>query len=430
MKTSSVKTGIQIFYWALVLSALFCFTFAGACAKSNTNDQQTATVKRGDVNLRLMYMGKLYARDYRIINLPVGANLEQIKVKSNQDVKKGAQLGVFSFLPGEVTMRSEMQRRISVIRMSLEESMGAVPLKIYATGQVDSIQAKVGSSLVKGSPLFKTKSADGSTKQIFSPFSGKLIRLYIKSGSMLPVNKDNIVGLVQTHPPDLTARGLGKLIKDTSITAEQRALAAEALSINTRLSSSASNFRKLGSNRFALTSPSPGKVLYINEQFAFGKTFDAQTVAFVVGNDDAMSLSFSIHERDLRKVKEGQAIKIIPAGFEDATHTGTIESVQRSPKPGTKGEQIVTYNATAVVENKDGGIIHGMSCRVSAQVETRKNVLTLPVSFVHGGDPWYVWLKEGDQSKKQSVKIGLTAGQVVEIKEGLSEGQHVVRKGL
>ena len=420
---------VQILYRMSAIAAVVSMIFLCACAKSSVSDQQTATVKRGDVNLRLMYMGKLYARDYQIITLPVRANLEMTKVKNNQTVKEGDSLGVFSFLPGEVSMRSEMQRRLSVIRMSLEESLGAIPLKIYATGSVDSIQTKVGHKLDKGSPLFKARSLDGSTKQISSPFAGKLIRLFIKPGSMLPVNKENVIGLVQTHPPDLSTRGLNKLIKDTSITAEQRALAAEALSIGAKLNSSAPNFRKLGSNQFALTSPTNGKVLYINEEFAFGKNFEAQTVAFVVGNDDTMSLNFSIHERDLRKVKEGQPIQIIPAGFEDSTHTGTIESVQRSPKPGTKGDEIVTYNATAIVDNKDEQIVHGMSCRVSARVESKTNVLTLPVSYVHGGGPWYVWLKTKDNIVKQPVKIGLTTGQVVEIKEGLSEGQQVVKIG-
>ncbi|MFH1226394.1 MAG: efflux RND transporter periplasmic adaptor subunit [Planctomycetota bacterium] len=122
----------------------------------------------------------------------------------------------------------------------------------------------------------------------------------------------------------------------------------------------------------------------------------------------------------------------------------TPAAISLDAYPGKNFEGIVSYVSPAVdtrsrsldieieLDNKDGLLKAGMFCRVELMLEQKNNVIAVPkdvlVYDLSGNDikNYAVFVVRGNLAKKIVVKIGIYSKGMIEIKEGLMEGDRII----
>jgi len=208
-------------------------------------------------------------------------------------------------------------------------------------------------------------------------------------------------------------------------------------------------------------------------------------VLFLIANDlTRMRVNASIDEADVGRVREGQEVVFHVDAFPEREFKGRVEQVRLNP---TTTANVVTYNTIVAVDNEDLALRPGMTATVSVVVRKAENALRLPAAalrfrpegyqrpggasqggggtraaqaggagipgaamagerrgpgagrpagagFTPGagggrgpGRPTTVFvLDERGEPKAVDVRVGISDGQFVEVREGLEEGAAVV----
>lgn len=133
----------------------------------------------------------------------------------------------------------------------------------------------------------------------------------------------------------------------------------------------------------------------------------------------------SAPEIDVVKIRKGQDVIIKASSITDRTYTGTVQDIALAATVrdqfGSRSQ--VEYLVKISISDPDALLKPGMSALVDIVTFEKDGVLVLPHEFVQkDGDQYFVNLKNG---QRQNVKIGLQNEMVVEITEGLKEGQEV-----
>lgn len=154
--------------------------------------------------------------------------------------------------------------------------------------------------------------------------------------------------------------------------------------------------------------------------------------AFTMSTDETMLMSVSVDELDINSVDKEQQATVTLDAIENKTFTGKVTKVGNSATSSSGG---VSKYTVIISITKDEQMKVGMNASATIVIESRENVLTLPVSSLQErGNRTYVYTKkdsEGNLSGEVDITTGLSDGDNVEIAEGLTEGETVYynRKG-
>jgi len=134
----------------------------------------------------------------------------------------------------------------------------------------------------------------------------------------------------------------------------------------------------------------------------------------------------SVLESDLSKLKlkDEAEIRVDALGEPVVGKVSLISPILEQTKRAAKVE--------IAIANAKMDLRPGMFAKVSLPVEVRDNVILIPSSAViEGGlkDTGTVFVVEDEKSKRREVKLGLSAENVIEITNGLTEGELVVASG-
>ena len=128
-----------------------------------------------------------------------------------------------------------------------------------------------------------------------------------------------------------------------------------------------------------IRSPVDGTV--INRQVDVGQTVAAsfQTpTLFQIGKDlTQMQIDSTVSEADIGQVKVGQPVKFLVDAFPDASYSGEVRQVRLNAKTE---QNVVTYNVVVDVANPDLALMPGMTANLRVMVETRRDVLRVPIA--------------------------------------------------
>ncbi|MFN3543532.1 MAG: efflux RND transporter periplasmic adaptor subunit [Thiobacillus sp.] len=138
-----------------------------------------------------------------------------------------------------------------------------------------------------------------------------------------------------------------------------------------------------------IRSPVDGTV--INRQIDVGQTVAAsfQTpTLFQIGKDlTQMQIDSTVSEADIGLVRVGQPVKFRVDAFPDTEYSGTVRQVRLNAKTE---QNVVTYNVVVDVANPDLVLLPGMTANLRVEVETRSDVLRVPIAalrFRPAADP-------------------------------------------
>jgi RND family efflux transporter MFP subunit len=161
------------------------------------------------------------------------------------------------------------------------------------------------------------------------------------------------------------------------------------------------------------------------------------TTVFQIGDPSEMIVKSYISEVDVGRLRVGQEVVIVADSYPDFTYQGRLKSI--APTGMIKqGESIVTFETEIEIMDPDPKLRQGMSCDIDIIMDSRENVLVLPVEAVHDvmqtdieGEETtevdhvlaYPWT--GEEYEEIRIEVGLESSNRVEIVGGLTEGQEV-----
>ncbi len=138
---------------------------------------------------------------------------------------------------------------------------------------------------------------------------------------------------------------------------------------------------------YQITAPISGTVL--KKTSKAGDTLDntnASVVMAVIADMSTIVFEMNVDELDISKIKVGQRVSVTADALEDRVYGGYVDYVS---VVGTTQNGVTTYPITVVVENPDD-LIPGMNVSAEIVVESRENVLRVPVTAVNRGNIVYV----------------------------------------
>jgi cobalt-zinc-cadmium efflux system membrane fusion protein len=175
-----------------------------------------------------------------------------------------------------------------------------------------------------------------------------------------------------------------------------------------------------------LRSPIAGRV--IMAKASRGQTVEPSDTLFEVADLSTVWVELMVFERDLDRIRKGDAVEILPAAARGESVQGTLAQVGDIVDPSTRSA-IVRVD----VDNRKGWLRPGQS--TSARIQSRAHaarVLTIPkaaVSFIDGKPTALVQVGPG-LVEPRPVDLGPDDGELVVVRQGLRAGENVITEGL
>ena len=153
---------------------------------------------------------------------------------------------------------------------------------------------------------------------------------------------------------------------------------------------------------------------------------DGTTIATVANMSDMLFVG-KLDETEVGRIKVGMPMNITIGALQDQKLTANLEYV--SPKGKEENGAIMFEMKAAVKVPKNVFIRAGYSANAEIVFSKSENVITIPESCIEfGGDTAYVYIlktKEPQTFVKKKIKIGLSDGVKIEVKNGLTVKQKI-----
>ena len=147
---------------------------------------------------------------------------------------------------------------------------------------------------------------------------------------------------------------------------------------------------------------------------------------------DPIYLNFTLSERFLGLVSEGDIVEIIADAYNDQAFEGSITAIEPRVDSATR-----TFELQATVQNPENKLRSGLFGRVTLTQGAPRDVLTIPrtaVQFNPYGNVVYIISENEDGdglvAQQRLIRTGQELGDMVEVVDGLSEGERLATSGL
>jgi len=164
-------------------------------------------------------------------------------------------------------------------------------------------------------------------------------------------------------------------------------------------------------------------------ELATGSAVAPGSPLFTIVNESALSFTAEVDEVDVRRLSVGQTAEVTLSAYSGRTFRAEISAISNTAKPTVTGGTVFDVELTFAEELP--GIRIGMRGDTSIEIETLAGVLTIPIDawFSEGGESFVYKIDEENRLVKVPIVTGASTEFVVEIGDGLSEGDTVVIAG-
>lgn len=145
---------------------------------------------------------------------------------------------------------------------------------------------------------------------------------------------------------------------------------------------------------------------------------------------DPIYLNFTLAERRFADIQEGQTVTAQVDAYPDVQFSGQITAIEPSVRESTR-----TFEVQATLSNSDLKLRPGMFGRVVVDTGAERQVLIAPQTAIqfnpYGNSVFVIREQEGDLRVTQRfIRTGERRGDLVEILDGLEEGDRIASSGL
>lgn len=146
----------------------------------------------------------------------------------------------------------------------------------------------------------------------------------------------------------------------------------------------------------------------------------------ILGGKGTAHIVSILYENEFSSVKTGSAVQVTSASVPGHIFKGTVRHIDRIPDAKTR-----TLKVWTDVKDAENLLKPQMFVKTEIASGTGEG-LTVPVSSViDTGERQIVYVKVGKgKFSQRNVRTGIEAGDVLEIKEGLSEGEEIAEYGI
>ncbi|MCK0069772.1 efflux RND transporter periplasmic adaptor subunit [Kordiimonas laminariae] len=159
-------------------------------------------------------------------------------------------------------------------------------------------------------------------------------------------------------------------------------------------------------------------------QISEGSLLSANTVITSIDAIDTVYVDFSVPERFIATLDEGQIVDAKVSAYPDRTFSGTVKTVSSRVDPVTRSVLV-----RAEVENADHALRPGLLMRVQVVSRTWDAFSVAEQAVVPTGGKNYVFILNGDEAERREVTLGIRRPGYVEVLSGLDGSEKVVTEG-
>jgi cobalt-zinc-cadmium efflux system membrane fusion protein len=176
------------------------------------------------------------------------------------------------------------------------------------------------------------------------------------------------------------------------------------------------------------TAVSPIDGVVVERPVTLGQMVDPTTTLFTIMDLAQVWVLVDVYERDLAQVQLGQTAVARVTSYPERSFTGTVTHIGAVVEPRTR-----TIRVRVALPNEGGALKPGMFARVTlagTSGEPRAGLFLPGAAVQRSGDESLVFVQRGpNRFEKRDVELGRTSGELVEIVDGIAEGDAVVIGG-
>jgi len=287
---------------------------------------------------------------------------------------------------------------------TLRAAKGA-DLAMDVSGLVTEVNLRSGEDVSKGQPLLQLRDGDDVAQLQQLQANAQLSRVTLDRARQ-----------------QLAAQAISKAnfdSADADYKARQAAVAQQKVVVEKK------QLRAPFAGRAGIVTLSPGAYL------------SAGTAVVTLQQLDPLLVDFSVPQSELGRLQVGQHVDLTLDAYPGKTFSAELSAISPKVEPNTRNVQV-----EATVPNHDKGLTPGMFAKVSVDVGSKRQQLTLPQAAVvynpYGDTVYVVQPAKGKDDKGNAnaptvqqtfVTTGETRGDQVAILKGLKAGTEVVTSG-
>ncbi len=383
---------------------------------------KTLYIEKGQTIQMGAQIAEIYDNTTMLLNIPFSA------AEVNQSyVGKTAKVTIDSTnetITGKVTNVSSIDEVLSGNRLVNQVTIqvnnpGGITTSTTATASIGSIY-----SSAEGTFSVQTQ------KVMTSEVSGEISSLKVSVGSK--VKEGDILFT-------LTAGSVENLMESYKNKLDSAQDAAEAASDNVENAKEAiedaeSKLQDVIDTRtdYSITAPITGKI--VRKDALVGDTIKNTSQLCTIYDLSAVTFEMAVDELDVMNVKVGQEVNVIADAFENEKIKGVVTNVSLL---STSNQGVTQYPVTVRINNV-GNLLPGMNVTGEIIIAKAEGVMAIPADALMRGDKVYVKddsVKEANGDvptgfKAVEVETGLTDGDYIEIKSGLTGNEEVYVKRI
>jgi RND family efflux transporter MFP subunit len=142
----------------------------------------------------------------------------------------------------------------------------------------------------------------------------------------------------------------------------------------------------------------------------------------------AVRVDVTVDETDVARVAVGKPASITFDALPGRPFRGSVISVSPS---GTLSQGVVTYPVSISIDTRNQSLPGGLTASATITIDEKNNVLVVPLRAVRrqGREQVVEVVGEDGKSSPRAVKTGVQNEQLVEITDGLQEGEPILVQG-
>jgi HlyD family secretion protein len=400
-----------------------------------TLEKANISYEKSNIN----YQDSLEAYNGLNVSAPISGRITEILVDKGDSVQTGSKIATIvddEYLTAKVSFGASdigslyVGQRVDVTTENTFEVLDGTISKIYSQKrildgyiEVYNVEVTVKNPGALESGTFVTVNAggidcydgaelEGNTEKIVTAKTSGLVSKIVASEGQYLDRGDTIVRLTSDNAGD--------------------ELLSSELSLRESQLSFESTQEQL--DEYSVTAPIAGTVIEksIKAGDTLEKTDSASTAMCVIADMSVMKFTIDVDELDITSLKEGQEVKISADALSGRQFTGYVSNIGIL---GTTTDGVTSYPVEIVI-NDSGDLWPGMNVTAEIVVNSVQNVLTVPVSAVNRGNTVLVKGAKGAEGVDQTgapagakyvrVELGLNNDSLIEVTNGLSEGDTVL----
>ncbi|MFC1546823.1 efflux RND transporter periplasmic adaptor subunit, partial [bacterium] len=179
---------------------------------------------------------------------------------------------------------------------------------------------------------------------------------------------------------------------------------------------------ELAYEKIPVISPINGEV--IRRSVEPGQNVFSDTVLFVLS--DKLVAVVEVDEADIGKIKLGQKANVKLESFPEDVRIGKVSQIARE---GNVVNNVTVYDVTVDIKDIPKEWASEMTANIEFIVSEKRNVLIVPIEAVKERKNKKFVIRVSEDRKFQRVETGITDNRMIEIKDGLYEGDEIILKG-